>query len=158
MSENVAFATAIAGVLLQPLAVIPAAGGPVLHMLRAGQDLMASTGRFGEIYFSEVLPGEVKAWKRHKRQIQRFAVPMGKIRIVLFDSRSESPTRGSLLELELGRPDHYSLLLIPPAIWYGFTALSATPALICNCADLPHDPDEGEKRSQDCSEIPYSWS
>ena len=68
----------IAGALLQPLKVIPTEGGPVLHMLRPGSPLLPDFSKgFGEIYFSEVLPGHVKAWKRHTRQTQDFAVPSG---------------------------------------------------------------------------------
>jgi dTDP-4-dehydrorhamnose 3,5-epimerase len=98
---------------------------------------------FGECYFSEVLPGAIKAWKRHTRQTQNFAVPSGRLRLVALDARESSPTRGRLDVIELGRPDRYARLRIPPGVWYGFRALSATPALIVNCADRPHDPAEG---------------
>ena len=150
--------TGIEGALYQPLKVIPTPGGPVLHMLRAGSPLLPDfSGGFGEIYFSEVLPGAVKAWKRHTRQTQLFAVPMGRLRIVLYDDRPSSPTRGALVERRLGRPDDYGLLRIPPLVWYGFTAEGTVPALICNCADLPHDPAEGERLSPDDAAIPYAW-
>lgn len=59
----------IDGVVLQDLRIIPADGGPVLHMLRADSPLFRS---FGELYFSEVEPGSVKAWKRHAVQTQPF--------------------------------------------------------------------------------------
>lgn len=74
------------------------------------------------MYFSEVEPGCVKAWKCHTRQTQRFAVPVGQLKIVLYDDRPESPTRGRIMEVLLGRPDNYALLQIPPRVWYGFTA------------------------------------
>ena len=125
--------TGIEGVLYQPLRVIPTPGGPVLHMLRAGSPLMPDLfGGFGEIYFSEVFPGAVKAWKRHTRQTQLFAVPMGLLRIVLYDDRPASPTRGALVERRLGRPDEYGLLRIPPLVCYGLTSEGSAPALICN--------------------------
>ena len=144
----------IDGVVLQDLRIIPADGGPVLHMRRADSPLFRS---FGELYFSEVEPGSVKAWKRHAVQTQHFAVPAGRLRIVLYDDRPDSPTRGAVMETVLGRPDQYRLLRIPPRIWYGFTALGSQPALICNCADVPHDPSEGERRPRDAAEIPYHW-
>ncbi len=150
--------TGIEGALYQPLRVIPTPGGPVLHMLRAGSPLLPDfAGGFGEIYFSEVFPGAVKAWKRHTRQTQLFAVPMGLLRIVLYDDRPASPTRGALVERRLGRPDEYGLLRIPPLVWYGFTAEGSAPALICNCADMPHDPAEGERLAPDDPAIPYAW-
>ena len=156
--EGEVVTTGIEGALYQPLRVIPTPGGPVLHMLREGSPLLPGfSERFGEIYFSEVLPGAVKAWKRHTRQTQLFAVPMGLLRIVLYDDRPASPTRGALVERRLGRPDEYGLLRIPPLVWYGFTAEGGAPALICNCADLPHDPAEGERLAPDDAAIPYVW-
>lgn len=148
----------IAGALFQPLKVIPTPGGPVLHMLRPDSPLLPDFHvGFGEIYFSEVLPGAVKAWKRHCRQTQHFAVPCGLLKIVLYDDRPASITRGELRELTLGRPDHYGLLRVPLGVWYGFTALGKAPALICNCADIPHDPAEGERLPVDDPAIPYAW-
>lgn len=149
----------IAGALLQPLKVISTEGGPVLHMLRSGSPLLPDFSKgFGEIYFSEVLPGHVKAWKRHTLQTQHFAVPSGQLKIVLFDDRPGSTTRGIVRELVLGRPDNYGLLRIPVNVWYGFAAMGDAPALICNCADIPHDPTEGLKLSVNDPSIPYKWS
>lgn len=146
--------TGIEGVVLLPLKIIPTDGGPVLHMLRSDSPLFKG---FGELYFSEVLPGAVKAWKQHSRQTQHFAVPMGHLKIVLFDGRETSSTQGQVLELTLGRPDNYALLCIPPLVWYGFTALGTAPALICNCADMPHDPQEAVRKPVDTKDIPYRW-
>ena len=33
---------------------------------------------------------------------------------------------------------------IPPGLWYGFSCISESPALLANCADYPHDPQESE--------------
>lgn len=144
----------IAGVLIEPLRVIPTPGGPVMHMLRS--DAPHFMG-LGELYFSEVLPGCVKAWKRHTRQTQHFAVPVGQLRVVLYDDREDSPTRGRVQQVELGRPDHYALLRIPVNVWYGFTCLGESPAVIANCADIPHDPLEGERLPVQTDTIPYTW-
>ncbi len=74
---------------LLDLAVIPTDGGPVMHMMRPASPLF---GEIGEVYFSEVEPGCVKAWKCHTRQTQRFAVPVGQLKIVLYDD-APSPRR-----------------------------------------------------------------
>ena len=124
VDESLARDVGIAGALLQPLKVISTEGGPVLHMLRPGSPLLPDFSKgFGEIYFSEVLPGHVKAWKQHTRQTQHFAVPAGLLKIVLYDDREGSATRGVLCELALGRPEHYGLLRVPLNVWYGFTAM-----------------------------------
>jgi dTDP-4-dehydrorhamnose 3,5-epimerase len=144
----------IEGVSLTELRQIGDERGTVLHMLRC--DAPEFT-RFGECYFSEVLPGAVKAWKRHRAQTQNLAVPVGRIRMVVYDDRQGSATRGTLQVLELGRPEAYSRLRIPPGLWYGFACMGAKPALLANCADLPHDKDESDVRSIYDSLIPYSW-
>lgn len=146
--------TSIDGVLLLDLKVIPTDGGPVMHMLRPASPLFSG---FGELYFSEVNAGGIKAWKQHSLQSQHFSVPVGQLKIVLFDDRDGSPTRGQVLEVELGRPSNYRLLRIPPQVWYGFTALGTSPALICNCADIPHDPTESTRKDAHTKDIPYTW-
>jgi dTDP-4-dehydrorhamnose 3,5-epimerase len=140
--------------VLQPLREIPTEGGAVLHMLRSDSPLFRG---FGEVYFSELRPGNVRAWKKHSEQTQHFSVPVGLMRIVLYDGREQSPTFGALAEVLLGRPGHYGLLRIPPGIWYGFAAQGDKPALIANCTDTPHCPEESERLPADSGRIPFRW-
>ena len=139
---------------MTPLRQISDDRGSVLHMLRSDAPEFV---RFGECYFSEVVPGAIKAWKCHRVQTQIIAVPVGRIRLAMYDSRADSPTRGVVKVVELGRPDAYSRLRIPPHVWYGFTCVSATPALLANCTDLPHDPSDSQLRDIDDPSIPYAW-
>lgn len=134
-------APTIAGIAITPLRQITDDRGAVLHMLRADSP---DFSRFGECYFSVVNPGAIKAWKRHLRQTQNLAVPMGRARFVFCDRRADSPTQGRIEVLELGRPDSYLRLRIPPLVWYGFTCVGDAPALIANCADMPHEAGESE--------------
>ena len=145
----------IEGIAVTGLRQIPDERGAVLHMMRCDADDFT---RFGECYFSEILPGAIKAWKRHRLQTQNLAVPVGIIRLVIFDDRDTSPTKGKLQVLKLGRPDAYVRITIPPGLWYGFACISSNPALIVNCADLPHEPDESESCSVGDSSIPYLWN
>lgn len=147
--------TSIDGVCFQELAQIGTEGGPVLHMMRSDSPLFRG---FGEVYFSEVLPGAVKAWKLHRLQTQHFAVPAGLIEVVVYDGREDSPSRGKIESFLLGRPDHYRLLRVPPLVWYGFTAKGDSPGIMANCADLPHSPGESDRIPADSPLIPYSWS
>jgi dTDP-4-dehydrorhamnose 3,5-epimerase len=144
----------IDGLICTPLREIKDERGAVLHMLRC--DVPEFAG-FGECYFSEVAVGAVKAWKRHRVQTQQLAVPVGRVRLVVFDARLSSPTNNQLKVIELGRPDAYMRVCIPAGVWYGFACISANPALIANCADLPHDPSESEVLSMFDNSIPYVW-
>lgn len=145
----------IDGVEVTELRQIADARGAVLHMLRC--DAPDFT-RFGECYFSEVQPGAIKAWKRHRVQTQNLAVPIGRIRLVIYDDRAGSGSRGSVRTMELGRPDAYVRVRISPGLWYGFVCISKIPALVSNCADFPHDPAEGELLPNDDPSIPYDWA
>ena len=145
----------IHGVLISPLKQFIDQRGSVLQMLRSDAPEFVN---FGECYFSEVLPGAIKAWKRHRAQTQNLAVPVGRIRLVIYDDRESSMTRGEVRVLELGRPDAYLRLLIPPGLWYGFACVGSTPALLANCTDLPHDPTDSEVLLLKDPAIPYSWT
>jgi dTDP-4-dehydrorhamnose 3,5-epimerase len=145
----------IEGVLVQPLRVIPDERGKVMHMLRATDPHFQG---FGEIYFSAVYPGVVKGWHLHRRMTLNYAVPVGRIKFVLFDPREGSPTKGRLQELFLGS-DHYCLVQVPPGVWNGFKGLGHEPALVANCATHPHDPDEIMRMDPHANDvIPYSWA
>ncbi|MBX7148125.1 dTDP-4-dehydrorhamnose 3,5-epimerase family protein [bacterium] len=144
----------IDGIVLTPLRQIADERGAVLHMLRADAEGFT---RFGECYFSEIRPGAVKAWKCHHKQTQNLAVPVGRIRLVIYDAREHSKSHGQLQVIELGRPDAYSRVKILPGLWYGFSCISSVPALLANCADIPHDPSESEVKPVDDPFIPYQW-
>jgi dTDP-4-dehydrorhamnose 3,5-epimerase len=147
-------ATAIEGVSIIPLKEIADPRGPVLHMLRADASHFRA---FGEVYFSEVSPGSVKAWKCHSKMTQYMTVPVGRIKFALFDTRPDSPTKGKLCEQVLGRPDHYNLIVIPPGIWYGFKSVAEIESLIANCPDMPHDPKEAVQADLCPGLEDYAW-
>jgi dTDP-4-dehydrorhamnose 3,5-epimerase len=143
----------IEGVLEVPLRQFEDERGTLFHMLRCDAPHFT---RFGEIYFSETRPGVVKAWKRHREMTQHFAVPVGELRLVICDDRPASSTRGRVVVFDLGR-DRYRLVRVPNGLWYGFTCTGDHSALLANCADLPHNPDESESIPADSPQIPYRW-
>jgi dTDP-4-dehydrorhamnose 3,5-epimerase len=145
---------ALGTVTLTDLRVIADERGAVLHLLRC--DAPDFT-RFGECYFSEIVPGAVKGWKRHRAQTQNIAVPIGRVRMVTYDERETSAAARKVQVFELGRPDAYRRVGIPPGIWYAFGCISIQSALLVNCADLPHDPSESETRALHDPSIPYRW-
>jgi dTDP-4-dehydrorhamnose 3,5-epimerase len=142
------------GVVITPLRQIEDPRGKVMHMLRRDSPVFTE---FGEIYFSVVNPGAVKGWNRHRRMTLNYAVPHGRILLVLFDERSGSASAGQTQEILLG-DGNYNLVTIPPMLWTGFRGLGSAPALIANCATLPHDPDEVERRAPEDVAIPYRWA
>lgn len=143
----------IDGVTIVPLRQLRDERGAIFHMLRADDQ---SFEAFGEIYFSLIHPGWVKGWHLHTRMTLNYAVPVGRIRLVLYDERATSPTRGLVHEIELGA-DAYARVRVPPGVWNGFLGLGDTDSLVANCATLPHDPNEVERRPPDDAGIPYRW-
>jgi dTDP-4-dehydrorhamnose 3,5-epimerase len=144
----------IKGVSVVALKRIADSRGSVMHMLRCDSPFFAG---FGEIYFSAINPGCVKAWKKHTQMTQAFAVPVGNVRLVIYDDRPDSPTKGNCDVYDTGA-DSYTLCRVPPLLWYGFRCLSQEPALIANCADIPHRAGETENAPSDDPRIPYDWN
>lgn len=143
----------IDGVVVEMLRQICDERGKVMHMLRCDSPLFE---KFGEIYFSIVNPGVVKAWKLHKEMTLNYAVPHGEIKLVLFDERPNSHTRNKVQELFIGG-DNYCLVKIPPKIWTGFQGLGSMKSIVANCTTLPHDPTEVIRCELGDRRIPYNW-
>jgi len=143
----------IDGVLITPLKQILDERGKVMHMLKVNDPHFR---QFGEIYFSCVYPGAIKAWHRHKEMTLNYAVPYGKIKLVLYDDRPDSPTHGKLMELFPG-PDNYILITIPPMVWNGFKGIGTETAIVANCATHSHDPEEIDRIDPFDNHIPYKW-
>ena len=144
----------IDGLFIKQLKQINDKRGDVLHMIRNDDPEFNS---FGECYFSEIKSGSIKAWKFHSLQTQNIAVPLGQVLVVIYDNRKGSTSKNIVDKIILGRPHNYIRLTIPPKLWYGFKCISKTDALIVNCCDFPHDPDESTKINYDSNEIPYTW-
>ena len=141
-------------VTVTPLRRIPDERGAVFHMLREDSPVFE---RFGEIYFSTVYPGVVKGWHVHKQMTLNYAVPVGMIKLVCYDDRPDSPTRGTVQEMHLGELN-YALVTIPPLVWNGFKGEGSAPALVANCATTPHDPTEISRMDPFENDIPYDWA
>jgi dTDP-4-dehydrorhamnose 3,5-epimerase len=143
----------IEGVLLKDLKIINDPRGNICHMIRCDDEMF---NKFGEVYFSWVNPGYVKGWKKHLRQTQFFVVPVGNIKIVIYDDRLESSTFKEIMEIQFG-VEAYRLLKVPPQVWYAFAPLYNEPAMIANCTDIPHEPDESVRKDLGSADIPYKW-
>lgn len=144
----------IAGVEVHPLTRFPDERGALMHMLRSDDPHFQA---FGEIYFSRIVPGGIKAWHIHREMTLNYAVPFGMIDLVLYDDRERSATRGHLMHVRTG-DSNYALVTIPPGIWYGFKGLGESPAIVANCATMPYDASEISRKDPSDPSIPYDWS
>ena len=143
----------IEGVVITPLRQFFDERGKVMHMLRKDSPVFSE---FGEIYFSCTYPGAIKAWHLHKEMTLNYAVIHGSIKCVLFDDRPDSKTRGSVEEYFLS-PENYSLITVPPLVWNGWKGIGNDTSIVANCATIPHDPSEIERKPVIDPSIPYDW-
>ena len=128
--------------------------GKIKHMLRNDDKNFT---KFGEIYFSSVNPNKIKAWHLHKSMTLNYVAVSGSIKLVLFDDRKDSRTKGTLDEIILSDVNYF-LVSIPPLIWNGFCSANKDSAILANCSDIPHDKEEIIRIPFNDKKIPYKWS
>ena len=140
----------IKDVVITKLDIIDTLGGDVMHAMKESSVGYAG---FGEVYFSQVDKGVIKAWKRHKKMTLNLVVPVGEIRFVLFDDREIS--NAQFQEVVISKGD-YCRLTVPPMIWMGFQGLLDGGSMLLNIANIEHDPNEVDRKEID--KINYDWS
>ncbi len=127
--------------------------GRIMHMMRNDDE---NFKKFGEIYFSSVNPKAIKAWHLHTKMTLNYVVVWGKVKLVLYDDREKSISRGVLDEIILSM-NNYCIVKIPPFIWNGFSSVNNSESIIANCSDIPHDKNEIIRIPYDDPKIPYKW-
>lgn len=146
----------ISGVQVKPLRLIPDERGFLMEMLRC--DWPEFT-KFAQAYVTACYPGIIKAWHYHKKQWDHFVCVYGMAKVVLYDPRPDSHTKGYVNEFHIGQLNPI-LLKIPSLVYHGFTAEGGQPALIINFPTELYNysqPDEYRLPYNDPS-IPYDWS
>lgn len=137
-----------------PLNRISDERGTIYHMIKNTDSFY---DQVGEVYFSKSYPGVIKGWHLHKKMGIKYAVPIGMIKLVIYDLRQNSPTYSNIMELFLGE-ENYNLVIIPPGVANGYKTIGYKSSLVVNCATHPHEP-EGEMQRIDPfnNDIPYEW-
>ena len=143
----------IEGVKITSLKKIDDERGSVLTMLRSDFSVFKS---FGEIYFSKIYHNAIKAWHFHKLMTLNYVTVHGSIKLVLYDDREGSTTKGKVQEIMLSNKNPY-LVSIPPKIWNGFCSANSEDAILANCSDIPHDKEEIVRLPFDDPKFPYKW-
>jgi dTDP-4-dehydrorhamnose 3,5-epimerase len=146
----------IKGVRVKPLQVLPDERGRLFEMLRRDDPLFL---KFGQVYCTTVNVGVVKGWHYHKKQVDNFVCVSGMIKLVAYDGRVGSPTKGAINEFFIGA--HNPLLVqIPAGVHHGFKGLSNPEAVVINIPTEPYHhkrPDEFRVPPHQ-NDIPYDWN
>ena len=146
----------IQGVSTRRLRLIPDERGFLMELLRSD---WPEFEKFGQVYVTAVYPGVVKGWHYHKKQTDNFVCVKGMAKVVLYDPREGSPTRGQVNEFFIGELNPM-LVQIPPGVYHGFKGISQDIALIVNIPTELYNyeqPDE-YRLPPHTAEIPYDWS
>lgn len=115
---------------------------------------------FGQAYITtcDPQPGGpiVKAWHRHRRQTDHFSVIYGKIKLGLYDDRTESPTKGQSQTVILGEGNDF-LVQIPPGVWHGFMPLGFRSACVLNIPTETYNREEPDEERAPWDAFPFEW-
>ncbi|HOD75750.1 MAG TPA: dTDP-4-dehydrorhamnose 3,5-epimerase family protein [Syntrophorhabdaceae bacterium] len=145
----------IDGVAIKMLKVIPDERGRLMEILRSDDEIFT---QFGQVYMTTTYPGVVKAWHYHRKQDDLIACVRGMIKLVLYDDREGSPTRGEVNELFVGDHDP-RLVRVPRMVYHGWKCVSLEEAIIINAPTMVYDyvgPDEFRIDPHE-NDIPYTW-
>ena len=145
----------IDGVRTKKLSLIPDERGRLMEILRNDEDIFQ---QFGQVYLTTTYPGVVKAWHFHKIQDDFITCVKGMLKLVLYDGREDSKTKGEIDEFFIG--DFNPLLVkVPKMVFHGWKCVSQEEALVVNVPTEPYDrarPDE-YRLDPHRNDIPYRW-
>jgi dTDP-4-dehydrorhamnose 3,5-epimerase len=145
----------IEGVVTKKLKVIPDERGWLMEILRNDDDLFK---KFGQVYLTTAYPDVVKAWHMHKIQTDNFTCVYGTMKVVLYDDRKNSKTKGEINEFSIGEKNPM-LISVPPYVYHGFKAIGTKTAYFLSVPTEPYNykkPDE-YRLPPDTDKIPYDW-
>ena len=115
------------------------------------------TEGWAQVSHSLMHTGVAKAWHVHPNQIDWWYVPVGDLKVALYDTRDGSSTKGQLDELFLGEHYDAQLLKIPAGVAHGCRVIGGLTHLIYMTSKT-YDPDEEGRIPHDDPDIGYDWT
>ncbi len=145
----------IEDVKIKHLRVIPDERGRLMEILRCDDELFK---KFGQVYMTTTYPGVIKAWHYHKKQDDNVCVVKGMLKLVLYDNREGSSTKGEINEFFIGEHNP-QLVHIPKGVYHGWKCIGEEEAIVVNCVTEPYDYDKPDefRLPYDSDEVPYDW-
>jgi dTDP-4-dehydrorhamnose 3,5-epimerase len=145
----------IEGLKVKQLRQIHDERGYLMEMLRSD---WPEFDKFGQCYFTVAYPDVVKGWHYHKIQTDHFIVVKGTAKVVCYDGREGSKTKGEVNEFFPGERNPM-LIKIPPLVMHGFKAIGGEPAFIVNVPTelYRYDKPDEHRVPFDSPEVPYDW-
>jgi dTDP-4-dehydrorhamnose 3,5-epimerase len=147
----------IAGVVVRPAVTHPDDRGELCEIFNPAWGVLDAPLVY--VYQTMVRPHKVKGWVVHHLQDDRLFVSLGTLRIVLYDAREDSPTRGALQEVCVGERNR-ALVVIPRGVFHAVQNVGETDAYFVNLPTRAYDHENPDKYrlplDTDC--IPYRFA
>ena len=102
-----------------------------------------------EVYFSEINPKQIKAWKKHNKMTSNLIAVKGEIKIVVQKKDKSFVT-------EIISKKNYKMISIPPNFWFGFQCISTEAGMLVNISNEEHDDLESDRL--DIDKILFDWN
>lgn len=146
----------IAGVAVHEVKNVPTGYGFLTEVFRT--DWALGGAGVDQVFQSVLEPGAISGWHAHAETTDRLFISQGRVRIVLYDSRRESPTHATINELSFGivRP---AVVVVPPRVWHAVENLAATPSVLLNVVDraYAYERPDHYRLPLDSDQIPYRF-
>ena len=109
-------------------------------------------------YCFTIRPGVVKGWNLHESHEDRYALVLGHVKVLLYDTREGSPTQGLLASVVMSE-HRRRLVTVPAGVWHADWNIGATDALVVNYPTTQYDYEAPDKLRLpvDTDLIPYSF-
>lgn len=144
----------IDGVIIKELITHVDERGFFRELIRATDDFFAEG--FGQLSHSLVYPGIIKAWHAHREQSQWTYVISGTLKVVLYDSRTASPTFRQQMEFPAGEQQTACVYCFPPGVMHGYRCING-PAQVIYITSGVYDPQDEIRIRHDDPAIGYDW-
>jgi len=145
--------TRIEGCEVREQTLIPDDRGFLNEIMRSDWDVHE---KWGQVYATQCLPNVVKGWHYHYKQVDYFNCVSGMSKVVLFDNRENSSTKGIINEFVIG-PLRPRMIRIPNFVWHGFCAIGNDPTIIINCPTEMYDYKDPDEFRAPFDSFDYNW-
>lgn len=145
----------IKDVIVKQLKYIPDERGRLMEILKCNEEIFT---KFGQVYISTTYPYVVKAWHFHKEQDDCIVCIKGMLKLVLYDNRDDSPTKGEVNQFFIGEFNP-ALVKVPREVYHGWKCVSTEEAIVINIPTEPYNYEKPDEYRVDPhkNDIPYNW-
>lgn len=144
----------IDGVEIKELTIHKDERGFFCEIIRNSEKIFKKS--FGQLSFSVVFPGVVKAWHLHKKQTDWMCTLAGDMKLVLYDTRKKSKTYKKLMEILMGETHGLKVVKIPPGVAHGYKVINDSMHILY-VTSREYDPTDELRIPHDDPEIGYDW-